>query len=485
MAPARPRLVRRAPLTERIQAWLNPADWLIWLSEELNGGDWEEFIEQWAATIGVLLNIVFMVACANSISEDPGDDVFGDYFERRGSGWLAWLATITAHTLAILSCVNAAYTGMRERHYRLFEHSVDIAPSTPSARRVKVSSSPSSFASSPIRQATRFIASTLSSDASAASRAHPDPTKDVWEVAVWDPSPLCLSLFTYFSPGHVLVYYLFLPVRPIDPQPSVTVFTTIVLAGILTAQLVLMKSFFQAQARDNSLINRQVHTEYDAKFVKPNLNRPVRDVGTQLSFTSTGTPVSGDRYRGTPEVQTYTPRINVHQGFQTHPNTNYEALYDPDSTPSRAHGAGQGLSRAATESALYTPIAAAAAARAHRPAVRMSSDFSSPLKSPPLFAGRGEASLVNRGTPASNHLQHAGTGDGGSFGIYSHAQSPLKRTNTAVNGLARAQSPEKGRQGGRRSMADGTSSSALGNRYAQLRGTGAEPDRHRRQTGMY
>lgn len=463
MPPARPRLVRRAPLKERIQAWLSPADWLIWLSEGLNSGDWEEVAGQWAPTIGVALNVIFMIACANSVSDDHNDDVFGDYFERRGSGWFLWLARLTSYALTMLSCANAAYTGMRKRHYRLFEHSVDIKPATPSARRVKVLSSPSSFAFSP-KRAARLMKKTFSSDASAASRAHPDPTKDVWEVAVWDPSPLCFTLFTYFSPGHVLVYHLFLPIRPLDSHPSVTVVTAIILAGILTAQLVLMKSFFQAQIRDQAIINRQVHTEYDVKYVKPNLNRPVRDVGTQLSFTSTGTPMSGDRYRGTPEVQTYTPRTSVHQGFQVHPNTNYEALYDPDSTPSHGPRASHGLGRAITEPSLYTPIAAAAAARAHRPAARVSSDFSSPLRAAPMFADRQRGVFANQ--------EYKGPRDVGTS-----VTSQLQDANL---------SPDLGRQGGRRSMLESSSSStSLGNRAAQLRGSHAVSDKSRRQTGLY
>src|ERR1700722_2839789 len=134
------------------------------------------------------------------------------------------------HSLTLISLSNAFYTFYRRRHYRLFEQSIDAPPSTPSAHRVRVDSSP--ISSSPLRFLSSIIAST-----NAESRAHPDATRDVWELAVWDPSPLCLQLFCLFSPGHVLVYWLFLPVASLDPRPSVTVVITMILAALLSVQL--------------------------------------------------------------------------------------------------------------------------------------------------------------------------------------------------------------------------------------------------------
>lgn len=94
MAPHRTRLVRRAPLLERIQAYLNPWDFLLWASEELNGNDWENFHKHWSVPIGLVLNVVFMMARANaSSSRSRGDDVFADYHEKRGSGWLTWVVS--------------------------------------------------------------------------------------------------------------------------------------------------------------------------------------------------------------------------------------------------------------------------------------------------------------------------------------------------------------------------------------------------------
>jgi hypothetical protein len=91
-----PRLIRRAPLSERIKAYLNPWDFLLWASEELNGNDWDDFQRAWAIPIGVGVNLVFIIAKANTgVSRSSGDnDVFGDYGSRRGSGWILWLVGI-------------------------------------------------------------------------------------------------------------------------------------------------------------------------------------------------------------------------------------------------------------------------------------------------------------------------------------------------------------------------------------------------------
>lgn len=91
-----PPLIRRAPLSERIAALLNPYDFLLWLSEELHESAWDEKLKGWTVPIGVAANIVFMIARANSgtSSGSRRDDVFGDFDGRGGSGWFAWLVSL-------------------------------------------------------------------------------------------------------------------------------------------------------------------------------------------------------------------------------------------------------------------------------------------------------------------------------------------------------------------------------------------------------
>jgi hypothetical protein len=93
------RIVRRAPLSERIQSYLNPGDFLLWASEELNSRDWEDFNRNWSTTVGVAFNLVFIFARANSGGSTSGDDVFEDYEGRSSSGWLAWLVSIITYFL--------------------------------------------------------------------------------------------------------------------------------------------------------------------------------------------------------------------------------------------------------------------------------------------------------------------------------------------------------------------------------------------------
>ncbi len=85
-----PRLIRRQPFAERVKAYLNPLDFLLWLSEELDSSDWEQWQKEWATPIGVALNIIFLIARANSgsSSRTRGDDVFGE--DVSCTGWLAW-----------------------------------------------------------------------------------------------------------------------------------------------------------------------------------------------------------------------------------------------------------------------------------------------------------------------------------------------------------------------------------------------------------
>lgn len=83
-----PRLVRRQPLRERIMAAINPMDFLLWLSEELETRDWD------SATVGtqtgLAMNFLFLLARANSGSTTKSDDIFSD---DTSSGWLSFVVS--------------------------------------------------------------------------------------------------------------------------------------------------------------------------------------------------------------------------------------------------------------------------------------------------------------------------------------------------------------------------------------------------------
>jgi hypothetical protein len=78
-----PRLVRRKPLAERVSAMLNPMDYLLWLSEELETRDWNS--DMAGTQLGLGMNFILLLCRANTGKSSSSDDIFHD---DRGSGWL-------------------------------------------------------------------------------------------------------------------------------------------------------------------------------------------------------------------------------------------------------------------------------------------------------------------------------------------------------------------------------------------------------------
>lgn len=228
--------------------------------------------------------------------------------------------------------------------------------------------------------------------------------QDVWEIAVWDPTPLCLRLFCLFSPGHVLLYWLFFPLRASDPRPSVTVVTTMTLAALLSVQLSLLNTFASQQQKDASLIHKEVQHEYDKKFVHPSLNKPVRDAGTQIIPKKYASAI--------PAVVSSTPVTYVNRGFKTSPNVNYTPHLDMNKLAGREHP----LQRSVTTPSLYSTGTDTAL------------DYTSPLRPTPTPAFRPTAPRES-------------TGDGGSLGVYTHARSPLRKQ--ASTNVIRERTPNK------------------------------------------
>lgn len=271
----------------------------------------------------------------------------------------------------------------------MFEASIDQAPATPSAQRVRVDSTP--MAASPLR----YFANAISG--SAESRAHPDAERDVWELAVWDPLPICVRMFCMFSPGHVLVYWLFLPTQVSDPRPSVTIVTTLFLTVLLSVQMSFLSSSFTQQAKDSALVHKEVLREYDNKYVHPRTQPLMRDVATQFS----------EEEEKANRVDTFTPTFVIQRGFKTSPNPNYVSHVDPEGVTPR------------------------------RPS------FTTPTTSYKTPSHLRDASPVVR--PSATSIRQpqfrpaaTSTGDGGSLGIYSHANSPLRKA-TSVNPERRIQ----------------------------------------------
>ena len=155
--------------------------------------------------------------------------------------------------------------------------------------------------------------------------------------------------------------------------------------------------------------------EYDTKFVHPRTQPLMRDVGTQFSLR-TADDLSGneDDYES---VDTYTPTFIINRGFHTRPNPNYVQHVDSAGSANPRPA----MSRAASSTSI-------AAAPYQTPAHLR--DMSSPLK--PQTAIRQPL------------FRSTGVGDGGSLGVFSHANSPLKRSaSTTVGQRDRVPSPLK------------------------------------------
>jgi len=270
------------------------------------------------------------------------------------------------------------------------------------------------MASSPLR----FLSGILDST-SAESRAHPDESRDVWEISIWDPTPICLRLFCLFSPAHILIYWIFLPLQPLDPRPSVTVLKTIFLTGLLSIQSHFLSAYFSQQSKDTSIISKQVLNEYDTKFVHPALNRPVREVATQTPPRkhAAGSPQYADSGTTT-EVDVYSPHTVINRGFHVNPNPAYASQYDPDHVMKpdiRPSLSSRQLTTPNLRASTLNPFTSPASAN---PAT----DFSSPL--------RGQFNQIPP-FPSLSPERRPLQADGGSLGVYSHVASPLRKAASA------------------------------------------------------
>jgi hypothetical protein len=84
MPPRPQRLVRRRSFKERLHAFMNPMDFYLWLSEEIQTLNWDS--KTFGTRFGLAENFIFLLARANSCGQQSVDDVFGD---APASSWVA------------------------------------------------------------------------------------------------------------------------------------------------------------------------------------------------------------------------------------------------------------------------------------------------------------------------------------------------------------------------------------------------------------
>jgi len=247
-----PRLVRRPSLWQRAQSL--PSDAFYAVVERWAAVDWEEVDGQVTIPGGVVANVVLHLAAAAAGSRESHDVLITPRrSEGAGLGVAGWGRGLVV-VLVALSLVNGYRCFFTRRAYRLFETSLQDAPRTPSAKIVRVQPQrPSSH--SPLF--VRLFGQDQDADGTG---------REVWEVGIWQPPPLTLSFFCYFSPLHAFLGCVYASLR------------TLLLLLLLSGQLKLLSHRFQLQQHDRRIIYGQVMQEYDSKFVRPRTSVRTRDV---------------------------------------------------------------------------------------------------------------------------------------------------------------------------------------------------------------
>ena len=80
---------------------LNPMDFYLWLSEEIQTLSWDS--KAFGTRFGLAANFIFLLARANAGTTRDVDDVFGD---APASGWVGLLASLPSRFLrdVLLTC---------------------------------------------------------------------------------------------------------------------------------------------------------------------------------------------------------------------------------------------------------------------------------------------------------------------------------------------------------------------------------------------
>ncbi|KHJ30441.1 putative duf2418 domain containing protein [Erysiphe necator] len=200
---------------------------------------------------------------------------------------LNYTALLIINILPAFSILNTIYTFGRKKNSCLFRNSIHAAQDTSSSQSVKISSirgSPLGFDN--IFNHYRRL--------NHKSRIDQGSLHSTSEIAVWDPILPCLRIFCLFSPGHVIIYWLFFPQNAPDTQPALDILKVIFLQLLMSLQLFLLEIHYIQRAKDISIIHGNVMNEYNVKFVYPRLNPTVRDSGTQSTRIITSAALSLD-----------------------------------------------------------------------------------------------------------------------------------------------------------------------------------------------
>ncbi|KAI5307181.1 hypothetical protein KEM56_003428 [Ascosphaera pollenicola] len=182
------------------------------------------------------------------------------------------------------------------------------------------------------------------------------------------------------------------------------------MALILSVQMSAFSSSYTQQSKDTSILHKEVFNEYDIKF-------PImRNASTQFSEAMCYRPSTDEKFN---TVETFTPDFIRRQSFKVNPNPRYVHHVDPD-------GVLQSDNSLSAHVAVRTPLGDTSKKSATNTPYR---DSLTPSRTNFSTPSRSQGAAFRQST----YRTPCATGDGGSLGAYTHANSPMKKSMTPLH----------------------------------------------------
>ncbi|CAG8683798.1 15485_t:CDS:2, partial [Dentiscutata heterogama] len=244
------RVIRRAPLWERITSW--PGNKLAELQEDWALNDWDSIYKKLSWPASLFLNgLSISLRLGYWFDSSKYDPVFNP----RMTTFALWLAFFE-WTLLVLSIANAIFVYMSFKEYQMFEHDFDSRPNSPNAYLKEIGDTnywTSSFPGNIIYG----LYSWIFDDAISNEERH-----YVWVIRTWDPPIFFLNIFCYYSPAQVLI----LQYLDADNYQHI-----LLAAAFVGFNLKLVVKAYEELIKDKQLIAGEIMNEYNKKLVYPHL----------------------------------------------------------------------------------------------------------------------------------------------------------------------------------------------------------------------
>ncbi|KAF9187095.1 hypothetical protein BGZ51_001545 [Haplosporangium sp. Z 767] len=269
-ANRRQRVVKRLPFWKRITH--APEDYLQKIENDIRALDWDTLQEGFSWPLAIGLNILLISVKLGYWLDDPFANVpavlkqNGSYYSSKSllPGFATMLSYLQ-YLLVIVSFLNAIWLFRSKKNYKMLCRNIDDPPSSSNVNMVEIQQNESHWSHKfPGRLLYPYISFFIR------GRKPEEHKRQVWEMALWNPSILQRNLFCWYSPAQVLIlagmnsdnFYVFFPL------------------SIMVA------------LQDKEILFGEVYREYNVKFVYPKIF--VRKYDKQVS-TDTGTDDYEDR----------------------------------------------------------------------------------------------------------------------------------------------------------------------------------------------